>query len=160
MYHPLPSSHSLPPRIFGCIVYVHCPKRVRAKLKPRASKCIFVGYGRNQKGYRCYDPLNRRMYTTMDCEFLETNFYYNHLWCQGKKRDDGLRWLASPWVLELDQKGQVGGATKLTFPVVQSIPQLILSDHQVSTLDVEHESLDNNIVDNPMTETVEAEKRT
>ena len=40
----VPPTHSLPPRIFGCTVYVHLPKRNRNKLKPRAFKCVFVGY--------------------------------------------------------------------------------------------------------------------
>uniref|UniRef100_A0A803M0T0 Retroviral polymerase SH3-like domain-containing protein n=1 Tax=Chenopodium quinoa TaxID=63459 RepID=A0A803M0T0_CHEQI len=62
----IPSSHSLPPRVFGCIVYVHLQKRVRTKLEPRAVKCVFIGYGVNQKGYRCYDPIQDRVYTTLD----------------------------------------------------------------------------------------------
>ena len=91
VFQPMPSSHSLPPRIFGCIVYVHCSRRVCNKLEPRAVKCVFVGYGRNQKGYRCYNPSDRRIYTTMDCEFFESEFYYNHLRCQEEKKDDDLR---------------------------------------------------------------------
>ena len=79
IHQSIPSSHSLPSRIFGCTIYVHYPKRVRHKLEPRVVKRVFVGYGKNQKGYRCFDPLTRRMYTTMDCEFLETKFYYDHL---------------------------------------------------------------------------------
>ena len=68
-------AHSLPPRIFVCTVFIHYPKRMRNKLEPRAVKCVFVGYGRNQKGYRCYDPQARKVYTTMDCEFVEKEFY-------------------------------------------------------------------------------------
>ena len=30
----VPSSHSSPPRVFGCAVYVHLSKRVRNKLEP------------------------------------------------------------------------------------------------------------------------------
>ena len=71
-----PSSHSLPPRIFGCVVFVHFPKHNRTKLEPRAIKCVFLGYGVNQKGCRCFDPIHNRMYTTMDCDFFEETFYY------------------------------------------------------------------------------------
>ena len=49
----IPPSHSLPPRIFGCVVYVHLPSRIRTKFEPQASKCVFLGYGVTQKGYRC-----------------------------------------------------------------------------------------------------------
>nr|GMD92080.1 putative ribonuclease H-like domain-containing protein [Ipomoea batatas] len=49
----------------------------RTKLDPCAEKCVFVGYGVNQKGYRCYNPKIRHMFTTMNCDFLETEYYYN-----------------------------------------------------------------------------------
>ena len=71
-YTTIPSFHSLPPRIFGCVVYVHLPK-----LEPRAVKCIFVGYGTNQKGYRCFDPTQNKMYTIMDCDFFEHSYFYS-----------------------------------------------------------------------------------
>ena len=47
----IPSSHSLPPRVFVSIVYVHLPKQARNKIEPRLVKCVFIGYGVNQKGY-------------------------------------------------------------------------------------------------------------
>ena len=53
----IPFFHSLSPRIFWCVVYVHLPSRVRTKFEPRAVKCVFLGYDITQKGYRCYDPL-------------------------------------------------------------------------------------------------------
>lgn len=81
---PLSSTHSLPPRVFGCTVYVHLSKHNRNKLEPRAIKCVFVGYGTHQKGYRCLDPLTNRIYTTMDCQFFEDTYYYQHLRSQGR----------------------------------------------------------------------------
>nr|GEX85123.1 hypothetical protein [Tanacetum cinerariifolium] len=47
------------------------------KLDPCAEKCIFVGYGVNQKGYRCYSPKTHRLFTSMNCDFLETPYYYS-----------------------------------------------------------------------------------
>lgn len=35
---------SLPPKVFGCICYVHVPKFGRSKLDPKAFKYIFLGY--------------------------------------------------------------------------------------------------------------------
>ena len=52
----IPSSLTLEPRIFGCSAFVHIPKTNRTKLDPCAEKCVFVGYGVTQKGYRCYNP--------------------------------------------------------------------------------------------------------
>nr|GEX88590.1 putative ribonuclease H-like domain-containing protein [Tanacetum cinerariifolium] len=45
-------------------------------MDPCAKKCVFVGYGITQKGYRCYNPKTRHMFTTMNCDFLETEYYY------------------------------------------------------------------------------------
>ena len=56
----------LPLKIFGCTAYVHIPKRSTSKLDPRAEKCVFVGYTPNKKGYKCFNPLIKRFYTTMD----------------------------------------------------------------------------------------------
>ncbi|KAJ0589411.1 putative RNA-directed DNA polymerase [Helianthus annuus] len=94
----LPPALTLPPRVFGCTVFVHVPKMDRGKLGPCAEKCVFVGYGVNQKGYRCYNPKRRHMYTTMNCDFLETEFFYtSQLSDQGEKEhNDTLSWLK--WV--------------------------------------------------------------
>ncbi|KAK2989526.1 hypothetical protein RJ640_001935 [Escallonia rubra] len=68
----LPSVLMLPPRIFGFVAYVHLHKNQRTKLDPCAVRCIFLGYTTHQKGYRCYDPTTRILYTTMDVTFLES----------------------------------------------------------------------------------------
>ena len=47
---PPPSSHSLPPRIFGCVVYVYLPKQNKTKLEPRVIKCVFFWLWGESKG--------------------------------------------------------------------------------------------------------------
>ena len=48
------------PRIFGCTCFVRDVRPHVTKLDPKSLKCIFLGYSRVQKGYRCYCPdLNR-----------------------------------------------------------------------------------------------------
>ena len=74
---PLPSVLVLPPRVFGCVTFVHLHKNQRTKLDPCALRCVFMGYGLHQKGYRCYHPSSRRMYTTMDVTFSESEMYYS-----------------------------------------------------------------------------------
>nr|GFC35496.1 putative ribonuclease H-like domain-containing protein [Tanacetum cinerariifolium] len=56
--------------------FVHIPKTNRSKLDPCSERCVFVGYGATQKGYRCYNPKTKHMFTTMNCDFLETEYYY------------------------------------------------------------------------------------
>ncbi|KAF5783821.1 putative RNA-directed DNA polymerase [Helianthus annuus] len=90
---------TLEPRIFGSTVFVHIPKHKRSKLGPCAEKCVFHGYGHNQKGYRCYNPLRRHMHTTIHCKFLESSlFYESQLHGHGETRstNDTLSWLEWP----------------------------------------------------------------
>ena len=120
----IPSFHSLPPRIFGCVVYVHLPKPARTKLEPRAVKCIFVGYGTNQKGYRCFDPTQNKMYTTMDCDFFEHSYFYSQPRPQGETVCDNLSWLTYSVIDDLNPKEQVGNPTDIaTENIVLLSPQ-------------------------------------
>ena len=98
----VPSTLSLKPRVFGCSVFVHIPKNDRTKLSPCALKCVFVGYGINQKGYRCYDPNSRQIITTMNCQFLESEFFYgSQLTSQGEENMiDFLSWSPMPYTAD------------------------------------------------------------
>lgn len=77
----IPPTHSLSPHIFELIVYVHLPKKDRNKLQPRIVKFVFVGYETEaeQKGYCCFNPVNDKMYSSMDSDFFEISYYYNSL---------------------------------------------------------------------------------
>ena len=72
----LPSVLMLPPRKFGCVTYVHIHKNQRTKLDPGDVRCVFLGYAAHKKGYRCYDPTTRRLYTTMDVTFIESENFF------------------------------------------------------------------------------------
>ena len=87
---PLPSFHSSPHRIFGCVAFVHLPKQNRTKLEAWAINCVFLGYRVNQKGYQCYDSITKRMYTTMNCDFFKQSYYYTQPGPQGEKDNDDL----------------------------------------------------------------------
>ena len=65
----------LPPRIFGCVCYIRDHRPGLSKLDARSLKCIFVGYSRTQKGYRCYCPSLRKYFTTADVTFFESTVY-------------------------------------------------------------------------------------
>jgi hypothetical protein len=57
------------PRVFGCICFVRDHKPTVGELDPRAVKCIFVGYSSRQKGYKCWCPIERRLFVSMDATF-------------------------------------------------------------------------------------------
>ena len=59
----------LAPRIFECVIYVHLHPHQCTKLDSHALKYVFVGYGINQKGDKCYDPSSKRFYVYMDVVF-------------------------------------------------------------------------------------------
>jgi Reverse transcriptase (RNA-dependent DNA polymerase)/Integrase core domain len=95
-YVSIPSILNLPPKVFGCVAFVHIQKHQRSKLEPCAEKCVFVGYGQNQKGYKCFNPVSKKLFVTMDVTFIETESFFrkdvihsqgeslveNENWCQ------------------------------------------------------------------------------
>lgn len=84
----VPEPLTLPLKIFGCSVYVHVPKHETNKFSACAIKCVFLGYGINQKGYRCFDPSSRKIITSMNCNFLECEYYYTSLSGQGESNNN------------------------------------------------------------------------
>ena len=110
----------LPPKIFGCVAYVHLHKNQRTKLDPCAVRCIFLGYAQHKKGYRCYDPATRRLYITMDVTFLETEYFFqesgSHSSLQGEMISEeqninhGYNWENWPWFRDTNTRvGQNNG---------------------------------------------------
>jgi len=80
----VPFLSSLHSRVFGCVVFVHIHSQFHGKLDPRAVKCIFVGYASNKKGYRCYHPLSRKFFTSMDVPVDEIKSFYESPQLQGE----------------------------------------------------------------------------
>uniref|UniRef100_A0A803LUX7 Uncharacterized protein n=1 Tax=Chenopodium quinoa TaxID=63459 RepID=A0A803LUX7_CHEQI len=93
-----------------------------------------LGYGVNKKGYRCFDLVTTRLYTTMDYDFVETQYYYHHLRSQGESSVEDLSWLTYPEVDVPDQIEQVDKATGTTDNVVQSNTQSTQPDESTTTL--------------------------
>ena len=62
-------------RIFGCLVYIHIPKRKRKKLDPSGKKRIFVGYSESSKAYRIYFPGFKKIDISRDVTFDEDSAY-------------------------------------------------------------------------------------
>ncbi|GKA51423.1 retrovirus-related pol polyprotein from transposon TNT 1-94 [Tanacetum coccineum] len=58
-------------RIFRSIVYVHVPSQRRSKLDDRSKSHVFVGYDKQSKGYKLYNPIIRKVVVSQDVEFDE-----------------------------------------------------------------------------------------
>ena len=59
----------LPPCVFGCTCFVHILTPGQDKLSAKATKCIFLGYSRLQRGYHCYSPDIHRYFVSVDVTF-------------------------------------------------------------------------------------------
>lgn len=68
----------VPLRVFGSTCFVHDLTPGRDKLSARAVKCVFLGYSRTQKGYRCYSPSTCRFYISADVTFFEDTPFFAH----------------------------------------------------------------------------------
>ena len=87
--------NSRPPRVFGCVAFVHHTNPNRGKLEPRAIKCIFLGYSPTQKGYKCYCPTSKQFYVSCDVTFLENEPFYSNASLQGEKSNEDNHWDSS-----------------------------------------------------------------
>ena len=67
----------LPHHVFGCTSFVHSLTLGQDKLSAKATKCIFLGYSRLQKGYRCYSPQNHRYFLSDDVTFFENSPFFS-----------------------------------------------------------------------------------
>ncbi|RDX75394.1 hypothetical protein CR513_44725, partial [Mucuna pruriens] len=58
-------------RVFDCKTFVHVPKDERSKLDMKTRRCIFIGYGQDEFGYRLYDPVEKKLVRSHDVQFME-----------------------------------------------------------------------------------------
>ena len=56
-------------KVFGCSCFVLHPKVERYKLTSRSTICVILGYGEGQKGYRCFNPINQKLYVSRHVVF-------------------------------------------------------------------------------------------
>lgn len=56
---------------FDCACYVLLPPHKRTKLELCSQLCCFLGYGVEQKDYRCYNPITKHLWISHHVEFLK-----------------------------------------------------------------------------------------
>ena len=67
----------LPPHAFGCVCFVHILTPGQDKLSAKATKCVFLGYSRLQRGYRCYSPDINCYFISVDVTFFENSSFFS-----------------------------------------------------------------------------------
>ena len=77
LFFPDQPLYFLPPPVFGCTCFVHILTPGQDKLSAKATKCIFIGYSRLQKGYRCYSPETHRYFLSDDVTFFEDSPFFS-----------------------------------------------------------------------------------
>jgi hypothetical protein len=52
---------------------------------------VFVGYAPTQKGYKCFEPISKKMFVTMDVTFFELHPYFTpHLQGGNQNKDSAV----------------------------------------------------------------------
>ena len=63
-------------RVFGCVCFFLLQDHERNKLQSHSHLCCFLGYGIGKKGYRCYDPISKRLRVSRHVVFWEHKTFY------------------------------------------------------------------------------------
>jgi hypothetical protein len=72
LYGTTPSYDHL--RVFGCDCYPNISATAPNKLSPRSTRCLFLGYSPDHKGYRCLDLTSHRIIISRHVVFDEDVF--------------------------------------------------------------------------------------
>jgi hypothetical protein len=60
--------------VFGCMCYPNMSATAPHKLSPRSTRCVFLGYSADHKGYRCLDLSINRLIVSRHVVFDENSF--------------------------------------------------------------------------------------
>uniref|UniRef100_A0A453GS21 Integrase catalytic domain-containing protein n=1 Tax=Aegilops tauschii subsp. strangulata TaxID=200361 RepID=A0A453GS21_AEGTS len=62
--------------VFGCLCFPNLYATSQHKLAPRSTRCVFLGYPLEHKGYRYFDLTSRKVIVSRHVTFDETIFPY------------------------------------------------------------------------------------
>jgi hypothetical protein len=61
-------------RLFGCVTFIKI--KWKSKLDFISTKIIFLGYSSITKGYKYFDPINKKVFNSRDVNFFENEPYF------------------------------------------------------------------------------------
>jgi hypothetical protein len=64
-------------RVFGCACYPNLASTAPHKLAPRSTRCVFLGYSPDHKGYQCLDLTSHRVLISRHVVFDESDFAFS-----------------------------------------------------------------------------------
>jgi hypothetical protein len=64
-------------KVFGCVCFAFLQPHERTKLQPYSQLCYFLGYGLEEKGYRCYDSVAKHLRVSWHVAFWEHKMFYS-----------------------------------------------------------------------------------
>ena len=70
------------------LAFAHIDSKNKTKLEAKSKKCIFVGYGIDEFGYRLWDFENQKIVRSRDVIFNEKVLYKDLLQQHEKKEND------------------------------------------------------------------------
>jgi hypothetical protein len=66
-------------QVFGCVAYMHIPKKNRKKLYNKTQKCMFLGYDTESKVYRLYNHHRKKIFLSKLVTFDESKVGFQYL---------------------------------------------------------------------------------
>jgi hypothetical protein len=61
-------------KVLGCLCFSYTRPYNKHKLEPRSQLCVFLGYGINQKGYKCLQLSTNKILVSRNVQFDELTF--------------------------------------------------------------------------------------
>jgi hypothetical protein len=67
--------------MFGCACYPNLFAKAAHKLEPQSTRCVFLRYSTDHKGYRCLDPTTNNIVVSRHFVFYEIDVPFSALPC-------------------------------------------------------------------------------
>ncbi|KAD6119425.1 hypothetical protein E3N88_10696 [Mikania micrantha] len=108
-------------RVFGCLAFAKIPQVNLKKLDDRSKALVYLGTEPGTKGYRLFDPENKRLVVSRDVKFDETKGWD---WgnCMKNCEASGPEWEFFSIHQKQQSVGNQNGETQQAHPTQQEIP--------------------------------------